>query len=77
MGPPFLTNSYDFYQFCKTGNLIISDQKLLLFWGDKKMTLLLLKIIFSSHQNKLSNVLITDNEIIGFDELVEVVAINF
>ena len=40
------------------------------------MTLLLLKIIFSSHPNKLSNVLITDNEIIGFVKLVEVVAIS-
>ena len=31
-------------------------------------------MIFLSPQNKLSNVLITDNEIMGFDKLLEVVA---
>ena len=29
------------------------------------------------HKNKLSNILIIDNEIIGFAKLVEVVAINY
>ena len=33
-------------------------------------------LIFRPSQNKLSNGLTTDNEIIGFAKLVEVVAIN-
>ena len=44
--------------------------------GGRENCFLRLKILFLSPKNKLSNVLITYNEIMGFDKLVEVVAIN-
>ena len=59
-------NSYDFYQFSNTDNLIISDQNIQnLFWE---------YIQENDFRNK--NVLITVDEIVDFAKFVEVVIIR-
>ena len=56
--------------------LFVFQKKLLICVGGKQKWFSEEENIFSSSQNKVLNVLITDNEIIGFAKLVEVVAIS-
>ena len=71
--PKYEVDSYYFYQFNNNHYQWSKHSITCLGWWENDF-FLLLKMIFFVPQNKLLNVLITDNDIISFSKLVEVVA---